>query len=195
MVPPIKEAWVDYWPDPSIYAADFIGPRPPSDKYWKPKPKKVITHHGFWFFTNYIVLPNTSELTLWIRENAISCEFRYSWEVKGQKRRRESEKSYLYQRSGDPVENKRFERMLSTVFDWLDEGEAFTVSFHFELDGLLGDAFKRRFPWRYKEQKPPVRNGRGFSHSTYSERPCSVSDASDILLIDQTGFIWPTPPR
>ncbi|WP_448538381.1 hypothetical protein [Sphingobium yanoikuyae] len=172
MVPPIKEAWKDYWPDPSIYPADFIGPRPPSDKYWKPRAKQVTTGHGFRFFASYMVLPDISELMEWIRENAISIEFRYSWEVEGRKARRESAKSYCYRRVGDERANNRFERMLSTVFNWLDNGEAFTISFDFELDNLAGDAFKLRFPWRYKEQKPPVRNGRGFSHSTCGEKPC-----------------------
>ena len=138
-----------YWPDRGYYDTTFIGPLPPNNR-WYVSWEKRHQKSGFYFLTNYMILPDAAEVVEWIRDNIKSrVQLVYTWHEKSRWRRFES-RLYTYDTKGDEKTNKRFLRMVGTCFEWLDDGDAFSVGFHFD-DVDEGGAFKRRYPWRYKE--------------------------------------------
>lgn len=129
----------------------FIGPRPPPDKFWKrsARPADVL---GLLLFTDYMILPDPTELGEWIRLNATTpVHLSYSWEVKGRRRLKHS-LFWVFTPDGDSKENSRFLRMIFTAFDWLEDERAFSVLIHLCEDKSKADDFRVRFPRRYKEQ-------------------------------------------
>jgi len=123
--------------------------RPHPDKYYSPY-DEMVPRWGHCIFYNYHILPDPDEVTEWIRRNAVTpVHLHYTWEEEGERRPSTSSKAYVFQPNGDREDNDRFERMVRTIFRWLEDEQAFTVMFSFEWDDKKALEFKTAFPRLY----------------------------------------------